>query len=139
MFTAQLSNLEKLRAECEEVKMLIPDKVSESGDTMSRGDGASTDDFESDVCTGSPSPSTSSFTSPAHTASGRQSPDVPIKPTSPVMDDLDLLPTKEEPVRLSMKMNENLIGCSENGGNWYLYFELHVFFFCKIHLGIENK
>lgn len=102
--------------------MLIPDKVSESGDTVSRGDGASTDDFESDICTGSPSPSSSSQTSPAHIASGSMMPTFPVKSTSPVMDDLDLLPTKEEPVRLSKLTNEKPVECSGNGGNCYFYY-----------------
>ncbi|KAK6186324.1 hypothetical protein SNE40_008380 [Patella caerulea] len=83
-----MTSLEKLRHECDEVKTLIPRLFSESSDTSVPNTEKLDDlnDFESELSSSTPS----SVTSPVHVTQS-----VRFSANTVHMDDLDLLPTKE--------------------------------------------
>ncbi|XP_064600204.1 coiled-coil domain-containing protein 149-like isoform X2 [Liolophura sinensis] len=88
---ANLTCLEKLRAECEEVKTLLPQDMSETSQTSQTSPPESWQKLQSVMSPSSPS---SSIPSPSHTASETTA----TKPEKPPvsLEDLDLLPTRDD-------------------------------------------
>ncbi|XP_046573887.1 LOW QUALITY PROTEIN: coiled-coil domain-containing protein 149-B-like [Haliotis rubra] len=85
-----IQSLAKLKAECEEMKMLVPRQMSQSSENSDQRD--ILDSLDSDISSVSSTPNIS----PAHKG---QTPGG----TTLLMEDLDLLPTKEECIRITDK------------------------------------
>ncbi|XP_050399707.1 rho-associated protein kinase 1 [Patella vulgata] len=102
-----MTSLEKLRHECDEVKTLIPRLFSESSDNSVPNTEKLDDlnDFESELSSSTPS----SVTSPVHVTQS-----VRFSANTVHMDDLDLLPTKEttqevKTTELSLSANQKCL------------------------------
>ncbi|GFO07711.1 coiled-coil domain-containing protein 149-like [Plakobranchus ocellatus] len=93
--SGQLPHLEKLKAECEDIKTLVPVQLSPShSGSESRADGSDFDSVSSSL-------NNSAKTSPAHRPSGQGITNLQLPQLSHFdLEELDLLPTKEEVVKI---------------------------------------